>query len=518
MKDENTRRPALGRRELVKLGAGVVMTALHAPRALAQSPTAWPDGTVHAVATRTGYVYDADRLGNNGPMDDTTRKIVRYVNQFSEADLTDSLVLALNRTMVDSMAALIAGFESDAVRICARLAQQAQPVGPPSTVMGYGITTTPELAAFANSALVRHTDFNDHGPAGHASDLIPAALAIGETLHSSGSEVMAAVTIGYEIRGAGIGGNMEATAAAMAAGKLMGLDEDRLANAVALAIVPHVPLNKGVGAYGMWKGVRSAEAVKCGVWAALMAREGMTGPPQPFEGRGSLWAVFGRGNDFTLPRLPRTCVERMGFKRYPTEASSQACLELISDMRAWTSVDEIASIRYDLSFGNWLEIADAPKFDPRNRETADHSMPYILARALLDGEIYLDSFTEEKYMDPAARALMGKMAFHPVTGWDGNGPARITIRKTTGEERTWNTHGGRRTRYVDEAELDGSDAFNTPMTDEEIIAKFDRASAYMQIADVQRDRAREIWGNLREVDDIGDAIQALATFGRPLPL
>ena len=97
---------------------------------------------------------------------------------------------------------------------------------------------------------------------------------------------MAAIVVGYEVTAAGGG---ESVAPAMAVGKLMGLDEDRLANAVTLALTPHVALNKGVGAMSMWKGCRSAEAIKCGVWAAMLAREGMTGPPQPFEGRGGLW-------------------------------------------------------------------------------------------------------------------------------------------------------------------------------------------------------------------------------------
>ena len=86
---------------------------------------------------------------------------------------------------------------------------------------------------------------------------------------------MQAIAIGYELRAAPTGG--ESVAAAMAAGKLMGLDEDRLANALTMALTPHVALNKGVGAMSMWKGTRSAEAMKCGVWAALLAREVMAG-------------------------------------------------------------------------------------------------------------------------------------------------------------------------------------------------------------------------------------------------
>jgi 2-methylcitrate dehydratase len=513
-----SRTRALGRRDLMKIGAGVLAAAAGAPSAAAQGrgaqnpnqPVPAPGSTRKPGAPRPhtgpGYKYTANRLGNNGPMDDTSRKVVAFVSEFNDSKLTDATVHAINRTMIDSMAALVAGFEEEPVRIAVRMTRHAQPVGLKSTVMGYGLSATPELATFANCCLIRMTDFNDNGDGGHDSDLIPAALAIGEALHSTGAEVMAAIAIGYEVKAAPAGG--ESVAAAMAAGKLMKLDEDRLANALTIALTPHVALNKGVGAMSMWKGVRSAEAMKCGVWAALLAREGMTGPPQPFEGRGGLWSRNGRGREFTMPVRPaQMAIERNWFKRRPAEASSQGTLLLIPEMRSWTKVDEIGSIFYEMN--DLGEISDNPKWDPRNRETADHSMPYILARALIDGDIYLDSFTPAKYMDPVARSLMDKMTFGQVEGWRGLGPARITIRKKSGEERSWDTYNG--ARALGEAEY-------PRVSDEETAAKFNRACAYHKMDNAQRDRARAIWGNLRAVKDIGDAIHTLATFGQPKPL
>ena len=98
------------------------------------------------------------------------------------------------------------------------------------TVLGYGIETTPEHATFANGCLIRMVDFNDNAEGGHTSTLIPVALAFGEALHSTGQQVMAAIVVGYEVASAPAGG--ESVIAAMVAGKLMGLDEDRLANAL----------------------------------------------------------------------------------------------------------------------------------------------------------------------------------------------------------------------------------------------------------------------------------------------
>jgi len=509
------------RRDLFKIGAGAVLTAAAVDRAASQDGgaraprAAPPPGSPRPASelrphTGPGYRNDYHRLGDNGPMDDTTRKIVTFVREFSSARLTPPIVAAVNRTMVGTMAALVSGFEAEPSRIGAKLATLSPPGALRSTVLGYGIATTPELAAFANGCLIRYTDFNDNAAGGHNSDLISGALAIGEALHSSGLEVMTAIAIGYELRSVAAGG--ESVAAAMAAGKLMKLDEDRLANAVGMALVPHVPLNKGVGALSMWKGVRSAEATKCGVWAAIMAREGMTGPPQPFEGRGSLWSEQGPGRPFTLPAQKQLCIEQTWCKRFPSDAQSQGVLTLLPQIRGWTRIEEIAAIQYDMTSDNWQEVGSAPKWDPRNRETGDHSLPYLLARGLLDGDVYLDSFTREKLMDPRARALMDKMSLGPVAAWRGLGTGRLTIRKLSGETKYWDTLGGSRDPQLEDYRR------NVNMTDEEIAKKFDRACAYMQVAPEQRDRARTVWGNLRDVTDIGDAIRTLATFGKPRPL
>ena len=522
--DNNKTISGLGRRDLLKMGAGVVATAatvLRGDGVLAQGQTATsraatiPEGALPTL-TRSGYRTPRGRLDGNDEMDDSTRKIVQYVHRFSEKDVSESLVRAVNRTMVDSIACLMTGFEEPPVRICAALAADAG-VSPNaklrSTVMGYGVTTTPELAAFANSVLIRMTDYNDHGPAGHASDLLPAAFSVGEAVHATGMQVLMGITVGYEIRGLNLRGSRESMAAAMAAGKVLGLDEDRLANALAFAIQPHVPLNKGEGHLAMWKGTRSAQYVKDGVWAALMASKGLTGPQAPFEGVGARWSLYGK-DEFDIPVAPRqTVIERQGFKRYPLEASSQAVQELLPQMRAFAKPEEIAEIRHYMPFNGWTEIGDNPKFDPLNRETADHSMAYLLCRGLIDGELYLDSFTEAKINDPALRTLISKMTITPVRGWTGNGPARIVIFKTNGDTRFWDTNNGRRT-----SEVDGQAAFNTPMTNEEITAKFNRAAASMKVDNAQRDRARALWGDIRSLKDIGQAIQSLAKFGNPRPL
>ncbi|MGH9643483.1 MAG: MmgE/PrpD family protein, partial [Terriglobales bacterium] len=172
----------LTRRGLAKLGTNMIFSGLTAAKLAAQSPpeVVRPEG-VH-IQTGPGWKNTADRAFGNGPMDETSKKIVRYVSGLSRNDLSPSCIHALNRTMLDTMACLISGFESDSARICARLARSTRHQLK-CTVLGYDLTTSPEMAAFANGSMIRFADFNDLGPGGHNSDIISALLAVGEALH-----------------------------------------------------------------------------------------------------------------------------------------------------------------------------------------------------------------------------------------------------------------------------------------------------------------------------------------------
>ncbi|MGB9069729.1 MAG: MmgE/PrpD family protein [Candidatus Acidiferrales bacterium] len=512
--------PRFNRRDLMKICAGAGVWITRTPNVLAstqgQDSTSGPKAAV--PETGTGWKNDAHRAAGNGPMDDTSRQLVRYVSSFSESDLTDSLVDAVGTTMLDSMASLVAGFESEPARICARLARSTRS-DMKSTVLGYGITTSPELATLANGVMLRYCDFNDVSPGGHFSDMISAVLAVGEALHSTGSQVMVAMALAYEIAGAltAAGANargwdspFELPAVALAVGKLMALNEDQLANALSLALVAHMPMSAShEGTLSMWKGCHASESARCAVFSAMLAREGLTGPCQPFRAKGGLFEHIGSFNDLRLSSVSPASgmvIERTTYKRYPSEAATQSALELIPAFKAWTGPDDISSILIELPYSWWQELADPPKWDPQNRETADHSLPCVVARALIDGEIDIDSFTQEKIMDPRVRRLMAATTVRPNTDRAGGlslvGVIRLTVRTKTGSE------------LVQEAALDA----NTPMTRQDIVAKFDRVCAFRQVADAQKERAQQQWLNLRTVQDIAEPMNTLANFGRPRPL
>jgi len=538
-KDDDARPPLanVGRREAMKVGAGIVVGALSANRALAQSTgtestqnkssidraDAWEHKERYSgvtMQTGPGFKNDSKRASGNGPMDETSRQLVEYTSKFSESDLNPALIDAFHNTMVDSVASLISGFESEPARICARLARTTQSTLK-STVLGYGITTTPELAAYANSTMLRHTDFNDH-----TSDMMGGVLAIGEALHSSGTEVMMAIILAYQINEAlgGAGGDKPGfergfdaglyylPATALAVGKLLRLNEDQLANALSLAITMHIPLRVDrSGTLSMQKGCATADAVRCAVFAALAAREGMTGPAQPFEGRAGLWQqISGPYKELRLPYRNRAGIALTGgIKRSPAEGWTQVVHEaIIPDLRAWTKADDIESIHIEMAYWGWLEIADPPKWDPLNRETADHSMPYEVARAIIDGEVYVDSFTAEKAVDPVARRLMNKITVSVNPEYSDHGQVRMTVRNKAGAVFTKDTN----------KRAGESSNFGTPVTHDEIIAKFNRICEFMHVANDQRDRVLKQWSDLRAIKDIAEPMNTLAKFGRPLPL
>ena len=511
--------PLLERRDLIKIcvGAGVCMAQTPNVRASTQDEDSNPASKAAVPQSGPGWKNEAHRASGNGPMDDESRQLVKYVSSFSESDLTNPLVDAVGSTMLDSIASLIAGFESEPARICARMARSTRS-DMKSTVLGYGITTSPEMATLANGVMLRYSDFNDVSPGGHFSDMISALLAVGEALHSTGSQVMVAIALAYEVAGAlaAAGANargwdspFELPAVALAVGKLMALNEDQLANALSLALVAHMPMSVShEGTLSMWKGCHASETARCAVFSAMMAREGLTGPCQPFRAKGGLFDHIGTFKEMRLPVSPdgAMVIEKTTYKRYPSEAATQSVLDLIPVVRAWTRADDISSILIELPYSWWQELADPPKWDPQNRETADHSLPCVTARALIDGEIYIDSFTQEKIMEPAVRRLMAATTVRPNTdkaaGLSLVGVARLTVRTKTGGE------------LVKEAALDS----NTPMTRQDIVAKFDRVCDFRHVTNAQRDRAREQWLHLRTVHDLTEPMRTLANFGRPTPL
>jgi 2-methylcitrate dehydratase len=461
-------------------------------------------------------------------VDRTTEQLVAYAAGFGDRELTPDVVAAAVVRVVDSVACAIVGSGAEPARI-AVAAARGTTSDRPATVFGARLRTTPELAAFANTTMVRTYDWNDGMLAqggGHPSDMIAGLLAIGETIHASGREVLLGITLAYEILGA-LGnaaptrergfdqGTFMGVATALGAGRLLGLDRAQLANAVSLALVPHVPLRvTRTGTLSMWKGCASASAVHSALFAVRLAQHGMTGPDEPFEGKTGLWDQATGPFTAKLPAHDdgRLVVQISHLKQFPAETHGQALLGLMPKVGAWRRPDEIASIEIETYWQAYHEIAMHPsRWDPTTRETADHSMPYLLAVALVDGEIDARrSFLPERIADPALRPLMRKISVRedpeftagfrpPGKGISGVPRARLTVTATDGE------------RFVEEVGYHRGHWMN-PMTRADIDAKFDAASGGV-LSDERRDEIRAAWWSVADAADIGAPLAATADFG-----
>ena len=460
-------------------------------------------------------------------MDSATNQLVAYARSFSVAQLSAPVRAATVDRIVDSIACAIVGSQAEPARIAVESARGITS-DRPATIFGAGLRTSAELAAFANTSMIRTYDWNDGMLAqggGHPSDMIPALLAAGETIHASGKQVMTGIVLAYELLGA-LGnaaptrargwdqGTFMGAAAALAIARLFDLDESQMGNAVSLALVPHVPLRVNrTGVLSMWKGCATASAMHSALFAVRLAQLGMTGPDEPFTGKTGVFDQLTGPFEFALPANPdgRMVVEISHLKQFPAETHGQALLGLMPKVRAWRPVDEIASIEIETYWQAYHEIAMHPsKWDPTTRESADHSMPYLLAVALVDGGISINSsFTPERIADPALRPLMNKISVRedpaftagfrpPGSGIAGVPKYRLIVTDVNGE------------RFVEEVGFHRGHYMN-PMSRAEIDAKFDAASSGVLKDDV-RDRIRDAWWAVADADDIGAVMATTADF------
>jgi 2-methylcitrate dehydratase len=399
------------------------------------------------------------------------------------------------------------------------------------------VTTTPEMAAYVNCCMIRHFDNNSAGQ--HETDMVAGILAMGEALHCSGTEVLSALVLFWEVFSAllaaqyapgapgdagvnrMIDNHTHAAALAVTVSKMMGLDEDRMANALSLAVVDSIPLY-----INHWETVNSMsksnhDAVQCrqAIFAALRAKAGTTGPCQPYEGaKGLMDVVSGRfelkiparigntaGGDPGVPFADddhRRIIQTIAYKRWPVNGYGQQLYSTIPEVRNFCSVEEIESI--DMEVGAWGDGSGPWKMDPLNSETADHSTSYCYSRLLLDGELSPASYEKEKLADPKVRALMAKITEREESG------NRITVRTKSGKEKVF--IAGQWTSENLSWQLQST-------TLPEMHKKFDRNCAYRGVTDAQRDRIRKTWSDLRKVKDISVAIQeTLATIGKIKPV
>jgi 2-methylcitrate dehydratase len=364
-------------------------------------------------------------------MDTTTRRICDYVVARRDTRLSDGALRAVRLHLTDTLACAAGGSDSPPAHIAAHVARSAAG-RPGSRVWFDGTESSVDLAAFANGVMVRYLDYNDAGGGGHPSDTAAALIALADAYHLPGSALAAGLVTAYDVMKA-VGPSLAArdhgfdqgiavgAAVAAAAAALLGGDHAAIANALALVIVPYVPLHQTrVGELSMWKGAATSAAARSGLFAAQLAVAGMTGPAEPFEGKDGLFNRVTGPYEALLPdglsEPGTTAIEQAHYKLRPAEFQSQAALDVVEEVATALSsagsgavADQIARIDIQTYAFAYTEIADPDKWRPANRETADHSMPFLIASTLRHGRVSAVHFSEDRIADPDTRALMDRI-------------------------------------------------------------------------------------------------------------
>ncbi len=360
-------------------------------------------------------------------MDHTTELLSTYACRLTYRDLPPEVVHQVKRTLVDTFGCALGAFAAEPSTIARRMASRVTS-NIPSRIVGTKDSSAPDMAGFANGVMVRYLDCNDSyfSPGGgHPSDMIPAILAIADPLGCDGQTAITSIALAYEVfcrlsDQVVIGdlgwdqGTFSVIGAACGAGKAMGLERQAMSHALSLAVVPNLALGvTRLGELSMWKGCAAACATRAGIFAAQLAQEGMTGPAEAFDGPRGLWdqAVgqpvaleqFGGGREPF--RIMAT-----SFKFFPSQIHTQAPIGLALELHTQVPAEDIAAIRIR-SYRSAVRSAatDPQKWDPQTRETADHSIPFLVATAFQDGAVSPASFTTDRIQSPTLRQLMSKM-------------------------------------------------------------------------------------------------------------
>lgn len=374
-------------------------------------------------------------------------KLARYVNSFEFRKLSSGTVSEAKRHFIDSMGCMFGSLKEPTIQKL-RKSLNYNNLMNKTFIIGAGI---------------RYLDFNDtylaKEPA-HPSDNISALLSLAVEKNCNGKDLISAIALAYEIQcrlcDAGSlrkqGWDHVAyipISAACGASKLLGLNLEKIRNAIALAATSGASLRQTrVGMLSEWKGLTAGNSAQSGLWAALLARAGISGPSEIFEGKhGFLNQVLRKDFDknfynFLDEKPAPKKISETYIKFHPVEYHIQAVAEAVLNLRkehSWAgktgNIDKITVITYEAAAS--IVGGDKSKWDPHTRETADHSIPYIVAAALINGKIWLDQFTEQKIKDKKLKPLMNKVEIveNPVfTQMYGKAfPAMIEIKSNSGK-------------------------------------------------------------------------------------
>ena len=429
-------------------------------------------------------------------------------------DLPSTVVDEARRRLLDAFACAAGALAEPAPGIARRVASRTK--GDPGAALLGGGRASADWAAFANGVHIRYLDCNDTylslEPA-HPSDNWAAVMAAGESVGADGADWIAAAAVAYEVQcrlcdAASIRARgwdhvtYGQLSACLAAAKLLGLDHARTVHALGIAGTTSAALRlTRAGELSMWKGCAFANAARNGIFAASLAAEGLTGPSPLFEGEMGFWDQV--SGPFVIeqlggPNADDWMLPKTSIKFVPAEYHSQSAIAAAFELRP--QIGDPSRIRAIeiATFRAAVEIIgkDPEKWRPKTRETADHSLPYCTAVALVDGAITADQFSETRLNDPALLDLVARTTVIEdpdlTAGYPSGIPNRVTVTLIDGS-----------TLVRELAHPPGHD--KNPLSDAQLRAKFDG----LIVPGLGSERADAIWSRLAKLETDGAPHEAV---------
>jgi 2-methylcitrate dehydratase len=457
------------------------------------------------------------------------QEMARYTLDLTYQDLPPDLIHQTKRVLLDTLGCAIGGSDSEASQaIEAFLRESGHPEE--ATVFGSGLKTSCLNATLANGAMVRYLDYNDtafilqgetYRTGYHPSEVIPPILALAERQHLSGREVIAAIVAGYDlslcfleaVTGVGMekkgwnGDTRGAYIMPLVAGKILGLTEEQMENAVGISASCHAVLgilDTPAEEYTMTKNIRFPTMAYSGILAAMLAKKGFTGPTTVIEGHDGFVETIMKG-EYDVSKLANisgkfaireTCIKSI-IADFSSHGHLTATLNLVKENDI--KPEDVAEVRITTSKRCAEHTGDPIKKYPKNKETADHSSYYLTAIAIIDRQIGPDQFTPEKFQNPKVRELIDRVILKGDPDLDKARPAGISEIITKQGKK-----------YQCRVDYPRGHARN-PMTDEEIVGKFkSMASKYM--SDKQTNQIIDTVFVLDKLEDVG-MLNKLMVFG-----
>ena len=446
-----------------------------------------------------------------------TATMSRWAAGLQFKDLSKEAVYQAKRFLLDSVGCALGGYLQHDVKIALEVMGEVSGSGK-ATVIGTGQRMDPVSASLANALMIRCMDYNDiywkQDPS-HPSDIFPAAIACCERTRSNGKELIVGLVLGHEFEmrlceaafpGIRERGWHHATLTAfvspIVAGRALHLSWEQIQHAIGISASRHCTLGAvTAGKLTMMKNTVDPMATQSGVLAALLAEKGYTGPEHVIDGKEGLTHVF--KPEWKLDLLTEGLgdswrITQCGMKAFPTEALTHTPISAVLDVVKTNDLqpEQVARIQVR-SLARAADIlSDPSKYDPHTKETADHSLPYVIAAALVERQVTPAQFTMEKIMDPRIRGQLNKVEVVADPEIEKVFPAlqRVIVHIHTTDGRSFD-------KQLDYPKGDP----RNPLTDQEVEEKFAALAEGVLTPRAQKRVKDAIW-NLERVGSVSELI------------